>query len=203
MSQFRAAKKLDALDARIDALEGERLALELRVFGATLNEAQRRDRYFSIGDVDLRRKLISLELELHELRQDQHAAAVAYWALVAGETGAKLDDLRSNSPRSAWRRGTVWDVLTIFWILIGAGYWAFDLAGAIAGTVVAAIWAQFMVRNHERTRLASIRKGEEILRSSESQLQRAQHEAARSNPGHAKFSPAEATTGMPETAEPG
>ena len=200
MTRFKSRKKLSAVDAQVDALEQERRALELQVLAAEVPEAGRRARYFSIEDPELRRKAIGIERALHDLRQRQRAAAVAYWQAVAGETRAKLDDLKSESPTSAWRRRIWWDVLTILWILAGAGWLAFQIPGAAAGAVVTAICAWFIVRSREGMRLTSIRQGEEILRSSESELRKAEWEAAQATPAPPTFSTSEQETGMPDPA---
>ena len=200
MTRFRAGKKLDALDAKVDTLEAERRALELRALNGEVPADVRRARYFSIADVALRRKAIEIERTLHDLRQRQRAAAVAYWTAAAAETRAKLDDLKSTSPTSAWRRRIWWDVLTILWILAGAGWLAFQIPGAVAGTVVTAVCAWYIVRGRERMRLSSIRQGEDILRSRESELRRAEWEMAQATPASPAFSPSEEKTGMPDPA---
>jgi hypothetical protein len=197
MKRFKAGKKLDALDAEIHALETERRELELQALNAEVPDDGRRARYFSIEDLALRRKAIGVERALHDLRQRQHAAAVAYWTAVAAETRAKLDDLKSESPTSAWRRRIWWDVLTILWILAGAGWLAYGIPGAAGGTVVTAVCAWFIVRGRDGMRLTSIRQGEEILRSSESELRKAEWDASQAMPASPAFSAAEQETGMP------
>lgn len=159
MTQYRAAKKLDALDARMDALEQERSALA-----------------DSPPDAGQRERLEHLAAEIRELRPRQQAAAVEYWSTVVSETRAKLEDLRSESPTSAWRRGIWWDVLTILWILAGAGWLYRKIPGAAVGTVVTAAIAPFLFANRKRQRVESIRKGEEKLREAEQQLAQAQRE---------------------------
>lgn len=198
MSRFKAAKTLDAIDARIHALEAERRALEQQALGGEIAEgAARRERYFAIGDSALRRRLINLERDLHEKRREQGAATVAYWDTVAAETRRKLDDLREQSLRSSWRRGVWYDILTILWILVGGGFWAFRWAGAIAGAVITAAWAPFLVRGRERTRISSIRKGEDILRSAENELRIAERERDR-HQADGIFSATEAVAGAPD-----
>lgn len=195
MTRLRAGRKLDAVDAKIAALEEERRTLETRALGVELTDAERRDRYFSIPDLALRRKAIGISRALHDLREQQRAATVDYWASVAAETRAKLADLTSESPTSAWRRGIWWDALTILWIFVGAGWLALRIPGAVGGAVIAAIWAWIIVRTRRRTRLTYIRQGEDMLRSSESELQQAQRHAARAAPSHALFSASEEETG--------
>lgn len=197
MSRFKAAKKLDAIDARLDTLEAERRALEQATLGAAVAEGLRRERYFGIADDGQRRGLIALEREIHEQRRQQGAAAVAYWGTVVTETRRKLDDLRDESPRSAWRRGVWYDILTILWILVGGGFWAFRWAGAIAGAAITAAWAPFLVRGRERTRISSIRKGEDILRSAENELRIAERERDR-HQADGIFSATEAVAGAPD-----
>jgi len=197
MSRFKAAKTLDAIDARIHALEAERRALEQQALGGEIAEgAARRERYFAIGDSALRRRLISLERDLHEKRREQGAATVAYWNTVAAETRRKLDDLREQSLRSSWRRGVWYDILTILWILVGGAFWAFGWPGALVGAVFTAAWAPVLMRGRERTRLGSIRKGEEILRSAENELRLAEREAD-SHRMDGDFSATEAASGVP------
>ncbi len=198
MTRLRTGRKLDAVDRKIAALEEQRRTLETRALGGELNDAGRRERYFSIPDLALRRKAIGIERALHELRQQQQVATVDYWASVAATTRSKLADLQSESPTSAWRRGIWWDVLTIFWILVGAGWLAARIPGAVGGAVAAAVWGWFIVRGRERTRLTYIRQGEDMLRSSERELQQAQRHAARPSPSPALFSASEAETGTPD-----
>lgn len=200
MKRFKAGKQLHALDAQIDTLETERRALELQALDAEVPEDGRRARYFSIEDLALRRKAIGVERALHDLRQRQRAAAVTYWTAVAAETRAKLDDLKSESPTSAWRRRIWWDVLTILWILAGAGWLAFGIPGATGGAVVTAACAWLIARSREAMRLTAIRQGEEILRSSESELRKAEWDAAQAAPATPAFSPSEQETGMPDPA---
>jgi hypothetical protein len=200
MTRFKTRKKLSVVDAEVDALEQERRALELQALAGEVPEAGRRERYFSIEDPDLRRKAIGIERDLHDLRRRQRAAAVDYWTAVAAETRAKLDDLKSESPTSAWRRRIWWDVLTILWILAGAGWLAFQIPGAAAGAIATAVCAWFIVRSREGMRLTSIRQGEEILRSSESELRKAEWEAAQGTPAPPAFSASERETGMPDPA---
>jgi hypothetical protein len=198
MSRLRAKKKLYALDAEVEALEQKRRALELETLGAEVTDGERRARYFSIADAGLRRQLIGVERALHGASQRQRAAAIEYWTTVAAETRSKLEDLKSDSPTSAWRRRIWWDVLTILWILGGAGWLAFQTIGAAAGTVATAVWAWFIVRGREQTRLSSIREGEDLLRSSEGELQRAREDAIGATAPLTVFSPSEAETGTPD-----
>ncbi len=198
MSRFKAAKKLDAIDARLLALEAERRRLEQQLFDQEVGENERRERYLALADAGQRRQLMGLQREIHEMRGKQSAAAVKYWGTVVTETHRKLDDLRDTSPRSAWRRGVWYDILTILWILVGGGFWAFSWAGAIAGAVFTAAWAPFLARGRERTRISSIRKGEEILRSAANELRLAEH-ATETQASGPPFSAAEALSGNPDS----
>lgn len=164
MRAFKTSKKLHRLDLEIDALEGERRALEAR--DATQPGGGERE------------PLADLERRLQALRQRRHAAAVEHWTAVASDTRAKLADLKSDSLLSGWRRGIFLDVVTLFWILAGAGWFAFGLAGTAVGAVLAVIASWFIVRRREPMRLMSIRQGEDILRESEIELRRATREAA-------------------------
>jgi hypothetical protein len=195
MKRFRAAKRLDALDVKVDALEAERRSLEIQALGAEISAGERRRRYFSITDRDLRRKAIGLERRLDELREQDRAAAIEYWTTVSAETRAKLDDLKSDSPTSEWRRSIWWDALTLLWILGGAGWLAAGVAGAATGTVATAIGAWYITRSRKLARPARIREGEDALRASESELRAAQQ--ATPDP---VFSASEADTGMPDAA---
>ncbi len=198
MKKFRTAKKLHALDARLEALEAERRAFEVRTLGGALSDPERRQRYFAIEDLDRRQKMIGVERALQDVRREQQAAAVVYWTTVTTEIREKLADLKDESPASTWRRGIWLDVLTILWIIAGAGWLAYEIPGAVVGTVVTAGAAPFLVRSRTRRRPESIRKGEEQLRSTERQLQQAQREAARALPPGTVFSQAEAQTGQPD-----
>lgn len=196
MKRFTAAKKLDALDTRLEPLEAERRALEREVFGAEVPEAERRARYLALHDEGKRRRLIALERSLHGLRREQQAAAVNYWKSVAAETRAKLADLESDSPTSAWRRSIWWDVLTLLWIFAGAGWIGFGLVGAGIGTAITAACAVYVVRNRTRKRLDIARHGREVLRSNERELQLAEAAAAET-PLDPPFSAAEEAAGGP------
>jgi hypothetical protein len=198
MSRFSAAKKLDALTEEVESLEREQHELEHQALGTEIPDAERRGRYFSIADAEVRRRLIGIEWALQDLRQRHRAAAVEYWTAVSQETRNKLDDLKSESPTSAWRRAIWWDLLTIFWILGGAGWLAFGIPGAAVGAVATAIWARFIVRSRERTRLTSIRQGEDVLRSSENELRQAQQQHAPALSPDLLFTRAEAETGLPD-----
>lgn len=179
MTQFRAAKKLDALDRRCDALEGERRMLELQAFGAEVDTGERRERYLRLGDPLLRRRLIGLALDLHAARQEQQATAVDYWSRVTADTRHKLDDLKNDAPTARWRRDIWWDVLTILWIIGGAGWLAWQIPGAIGGTLATAALTPWLVRSRHRRRKDSIRRGEGLLRSGELELQQARAEVTR------------------------
>jgi hypothetical protein len=196
MTRFRAAKRLDALDAEITALEKERAALEIRALGAEATADERRSRYFSIGDPGLRRKAIGIERSLHDLRQKERTAAIEYWATVAAETRAKLDDLKNDSPNSAWRRRIWWDVLTLLWILAGGGWLVLGIPGAAAGTAATALAAWFILRSRKQARFATIRQGEDVLHSSESELRKAEQDQAL--PAKGLFSASEEQTGLPD-----
>ena len=200
MTRRRASRKLYAADTEVDALEKERRTLELQAFGAEASDAERRARYFSIEDVALRRRLIGIERSLHELRQRQRDAAIQYWTTVAGETRANLEDLKSESPTSAWRQRIWWDIVTILWILGGAGWLAYGIPGAAVGTAttLAATW--FIVRSRRRARPILIRQGEDHLRASERELQLVERYSAPATPAPPAFSESEAETGIPDTA---
>ncbi len=197
MTRKAAARALDRLDAQLAQLEAERRALEIEAFGAACDEERRRERYFALGDEALRRRLIGRERALHELRRQQHEAAVEYRNAVIAETRAKLDDLRSDSPASTWRRGIWWDLLTVFWILAGAGWLAAKLPGALAGAAASGACGWWIVRRRAPARLAAIQAGEALLRASESELQEALREASEARP-QPLFSAAEEATGAPE-----
>jgi hypothetical protein len=200
MSRFRANKNVHSLYAKIDAVDRRRRELEVQAFGAEIPEGVRRDRYFALNDAELRRILIGTARRQHELGIRHHDARVAYWQLVADETRAKLDDLRSDAPRSSWRRGIWWDVLTVFWILAGFGWLTFQVAGAVIGAIAAAIWARHIVKSRAATRISFLRQGDDALRSSESQLQQARREAAAAQAVAAPFSAAEEQSGLPDAA---
>lgn len=191
MTQFRAAKKLDALDRRSDELESERRALELQAFGAEVPNGERRERYLRLGDPLLRRRLVTLARTLHEVRREQQATAVDYWTLVTGETRRKLDDLKSDTPTSRWRRDIWWDVLTLLWIIGGAGWLAWGIPGALGGSLLTGAVTPYLVRSRRARRAESIRKGEGLLRSGEIELQKARNEAGHL-PTEAMFSATEA-----------
>lgn len=200
MAGFRQNKKLQRIDSEVEALEAKRRALEARAFGAELPAAERRGRYFAVADADLRRELIATGRALHEARGRQRAAAIDYWETVAADTRRKLDDLRSDSPTSAWRRAIWWDVLTLFWIFAGAGWLAYRWAGAATGTAFTAAAGWYVVRRREQTRISALREGEDVLRSSENELRLARAEAE--NPAHASppFSAAEEGNGVADPA---
>lgn len=197
MSRFKAAKKLDAVDARLNDLEATRRTLEQQLLGGPVPEAARRDRYPTIGDPQQRDRLLALDREIEEQRREQGAAAVAYWGTVVNETRRKLDDLRDTSLHSSWRRGVWYDILTILWILVGGGYWIYAWAGAIAGAVITGAWAPYLARGRERTRISSIRKGEDILRSAENELRLAEREVQRHD-AEAPPAPGAASAGAPQ-----
>lgn len=200
MSRFKTAKRLDAIDARINSLVAERRALEQRLLdGAPSDRDSRRERYFAVGDPEGRRRLIGLERELHEKRREQAEVTLAYWGTVVSETRHKLDDLRETSLRSAWQRGVWYDILTILWILVGGAYWAFGWIGALGGALFTAAWTPFLRRGRERTRLNAIRNGEEILHSAENELRLAERGVANC-PERPLFSATEAGSGVPDAS---
>lgn len=170
MKRFTAAKKLDALDSRLAALKSERRSLEIEALGAEVGDQEHPARYVAVADEALRSRLLELDRTLREIHEKQRAAAVAYWSIVVAETRAKLEDLRSDSPFSAWRRGMWWDVLTVLWIFGGAGWLVGGITGAAIGTAVTALCAWYIVGSRERARLDVIRTGEEVLRSNEREL---------------------------------
>lgn len=191
MTQFRAAKKLDALDRRTDELESQRHSLELQAFGAEVPEGERRERYLRLGDPLLRSRLIGLVRDLHTARLEQHATAVDYWSLVTADTRRKLDDLKNDAPTARWRRDIWWDVLTLLWIIGGAGWLAWQIPGALGGTLATAALTPWLIRSRHQRRDESIRKGESVLRSGELELQQAQAAATRL-PAEPMFSATEA-----------
>jgi hypothetical protein len=198
MTRSRTGKKLNVLDAEVEALEQQRRALELRALGAEVSDAERRSRYFSVADPALRRELIGLERALHDKREQQRALALEYWTTTAAETRAKVADLTSGSPTSRWRRSLWWDLLTLFWILAGAGWLGFGIPGALIGAALSAVSAWFVVRSRERMRLASVREGEELLRSSERELAQARLVATGTADPTTTFSQAEEQSGVPD-----
>lgn len=200
MNRSRTGKKLNVLDAEVEALEQERRDLELRALGAEAPESERRARYFAVADLGLRRELIAVGRTLADKRREQRAMAVEYWASTLAETRAKIEDLQSQSPGSRWRRALWWDLLTILWVLAGAGWLGFGIAGAVAGAAASAAWAWFIIRSRERTRLTSLREGEELLRSGERELERARQDAVEAGAPHAIFSRSEEETGVPDQA---
>lgn len=193
MTRTRAGKKVDRLDARIAVLDRQRRALETQALGAEIGDADRRASYFALADVTQRRKLIALTRRIGELGREHRDATVAYWRIVTDETRAKLDDLRSDAPGSNWRRGIWWDVLTVFWILVGFGWLTFQVAGAIGGALAAGLWSRYIVTSRAAARLAFLRQGDDALRSSESQLRSAERDAAVAT--HDLFSASEEATG--------
>lgn len=198
MSRSRTGKKLNVIDAEVETLQQERRALELRALGAEVSDGERRASYFSVADPALRRELISVERALHDKRERQRALALEYLSTTVAETRAKIDDLRSQSLNSRWRRALWWDLFTILWILTGAGWLGFGIAGAIVGAIASAVWAWFIVRSRERARLTSLIEGEELLRSTERELEPARQAAAAVDPPGATFSKSEEETGTPE-----
>lgn len=201
MNRFRAAKRLDALDAEIDALLAQRRALELSALGAEVSDDERRARYFATADPESRRRLIGLERKLHELRARNHSAAVEYWKMATAETRGKLDDFRSESPTAGWRRDLWFDALTLVWILGGAGWLYRGTGGLLVGSAIAAVGAWFVARARTRARPARVREGENALRSGESELSAAEQQAARSGVALPLFSATEEASGVPD--EPG
>lgn len=198
MNRFRAAKRLDALDAEIDALLAERRALEIAAFGTEVRDDERRARYFAIAEPESRRRLIGLERKLHELRTRNHSAAVEYWTTVTAETRGKLDDFRSESPTAGWRRDLWFDALTLVWILGGAGWLYRGTRGLLVGTAIAAIGAWFVARARNRTRPARVREGEDALRSGESELRSAEQQANLAAGARPLFSATEEASGLPD-----
>lgn len=148
MTLKEASRKLQKLDAEIEALRNER--------GAGENDAR----------------------TLQDLQSRRQAAAIVYWQETAARTREKLDDLKSDSPTSSWRLRIWWDVLTVLWILGGAGWLMSGLPGAAAGTAATAVAAWFIVRSREPARLAAIRQGEDLLRSTENELWLARQQTA-------------------------
>lgn len=209
MSRFKTAKKLDAIDVRINALETERRTLEERTLGDAITEEDtRRKRYFSITDQDTRRRLISLDRDLHEKRTEQDTATLAYWGSVIRETRGKLTDLQEASLHSAWQRGVWYDIFTILWILVGGGYLLFlwlgssGWLGALGGAAFTAVWTPVLRRGREKTRLKAIRNGEDILHSAENELRLATHQAGLRNK-QPLFSTSEAASGVPDPSPDG
>ncbi|MBW7929858.1 MAG: hypothetical protein H3C57_00930 [Gammaproteobacteria bacterium] len=200
MSRFKIAKRLDAIDARINALVAERRTLEQRLLdGAPSDRDSRRERYFAVADAEGRRRLIGLERELHEKRREQAGVTFSYWSTVSAETRHKLDDLRETSLHSAWQRGIWYDILTILWILVGGGYWIFGWMGALGGALFTAAWMPVLRRGRERTRLSAIRNGEDILHSAENELRLAER-GVESCAGDPLFSATEAASGVPDAS---
>jgi hypothetical protein len=197
MTRTRAGKKVDRLDARIAVLDRQRRALETQALGAEVGEADRRASYFAIADVARRRKLIALTRRIEELGREHRDATVVYWRIVTDETRAKLEDLRSDAPGSNWRRGIWWDVLTVFWILVGFGWLTFQVAGAIGGALAAGLWSRYIVTSRAASRVAFLRQGDDALRSSESQLGSAERDAAVET--HELFSASEEATGTADS----
>lgn len=200
MARLAAEKKLFALDKEVEALEEQLRALELRAVGTEVAESERRQRYFSVADPAVRRQLIGTARALYERRAQWREAAVEYWSTVVAETRSKLEDLRSDSPLSRWRRRAWWDLLTIYWVLGGAGWLAFQFEGAVVATLVTVIWGWFILRRREQARQESIRQGESLLHSSGIELQQARQVAAELASSGATFSAAEEQTGRPDEA---
>jgi hypothetical protein len=198
MNRFRAAKRLDALDAQIDALLAERRALEISALGTEVRDDERRARYFAVADPETRRRLIGLERKLHELRARNHSAAVEYWKMVTAETRGKLDDVRSDSPTAGWRRDLWLDALTLVWILGGAGWLYRGTRGLLVGCAIAAIGAWFVARARERARPARVREGENALHSGESELRAAEQQASHAAGARPLFSATEEASGLPD-----
>jgi hypothetical protein len=197
MTRRRASRRLYAASKKVATLEDRRRALEIQALGAEASDAERRARYFSIADAALRRELIGLERSLHELREERRAAAVGYWTTVTAGIRAELADLASESRTSGWWQHVWWDVATILWILTGAGWLAYRIPGALAGAAVTAVCAWFLVRSRMGARPALIRRGEEALRASESELRLAERDAVPEVPA---FSALEAETGVADPA---
>jgi hypothetical protein len=198
MNRFRAAKRLDALDAQIDALLAERHALEISALGTEVRDDERRARYFAVADPETRRRLIGLERKLHDLRTRNHSAAVEYWTMVTAETRGKLDDVRSDSPTAGWRRDLWLDALTLVWILGGAGWLFRGMRGLLVGCAIAAIGAWFVARARDRARPGRVREGENALHTGESELRAAEQQAADAARLRSLFSATEEASGVPD-----
>ncbi|WKZ12446.1 MAG: hypothetical protein QY320_00195 [Gammaproteobacteria bacterium] len=196
MNRKAAARSLDRIETQIAQLEAARRSQEIAAFGAECSDERRRERYFALGDETLRRELIARERALHEQRRQRCQVAVEYRNTIVTGTRAKLADLQSDSPTSAWRRGLWWDLLTVFWVLVGAGWLAAQLPGALAGVVAALVCGGWIARRRAPARLAAIQAGETLLRSAESDLQDALREAQQLPP-EALFTAAEEAAGAP------
>lgn len=197
MNRTWAGKKLNTIERRIAVLEYQRHELGKRVFvSGEPAEAEQRARYFAISDVRLRRKLIGIERRLHEARRRRHTALVTYWRSTVAETRGKLDDLRSDSPGSDWRRGILWDVLTVFWILAGFGWLTLQWIGLGVGAAAAAVWSRRLVRSRAGARITFLRQGDDALRAHESELRKAEREAAAAESELPLFSEQEEKTGI-------
>jgi hypothetical protein len=196
MTRTRAGKALDAIDRKIAVLEHQRRELERQAFGQPVNDGERRARYFSLADVGQRRRLIGLERRLHQLRREQRDAAVTYWRIMVAETRAKLADLGSEALSSNWKRGILWDIVTVFWIFVGLGWLTYRWAGAAVGAIVAAVGSRYIARSRERSRMTFLRQGNDVLRSNESELQQAEREAALHEGAPPAFSATEEQTGI-------
>lgn len=196
MNPRNAKRKLFLVRKRIAILEDRRRVLEVKAFGAEIPDAERRGRYFSIPDVALRRRLIGVERALHERRRRRHEAEVAYRQAVAGEIRAYLDGVESESRTSRWWQTIWWDMGTIFWVLVGAGWLTYRIPGALAGAAASAVCSWFLVRSRKRARPKLILRGQEALRASQSELGVAQ----RAEVPPAVFSASEAESGIADPA---
>ncbi len=196
MNRKAAARSLDRLESQIAQLEATRRSQEIAAFGTECSEERRRERYLALDDASLRRRLITGERALHELRRQRCQVAIEYRNTIVTGTRAKLADLQSDSPTSAWRRGLWWDLLTVFWVLVGAGWLAAQLPGALAGAVAAVVCGWWIARRRAPARLVAIQAGETLLRSAESDLQDALREAEQLSP-EALFTAAEEAAGAP------
>jgi hypothetical protein len=192
MTPLSAKRKLLMVRKRIAILEERRRVLELKALGAEAADAERRERYFAIPDVALRRRLIGIDRSLHERLERRRTAEIAYRQAVATQIRADLDDLTSEARFSRWRQGIWWDIGTILWILSGAGWLAYQLPGALAGAAISAVCGWFLVRSRERARPRLIQRGQEALRASQSELGIAQ----RAEVPPPVFSSAEAESGI-------
>lgn len=97
-----------------------------------------RDAYFSVEDVDLRRKLITIRrrIDAHISRAFEADMEVARQTVSAA---------RSKSLNQPWGAAGFWAVATV-----AVGYWAFDLVGAIGGAVLGFFSGQGVIANAKR-----------------------------------------------------